>query len=293
MIVEITDPMAKMMGLEVQEVREDGLTVKGELKEEFCNTYGFAHGGYVYALGHITAALSAKVCLNRSCVVVDASSQYLSSLKASPAYGVSTLRRAGREIIVYTVVIRDAYGRDCASHTITLKEVDFAPRAMGERPITIVHDQSGEPDPVTNMIYPKISPFFGTSCHVHCLGRGESGMIYGADIYPDTCNEFGTAHGGMIFTCCDACTGSSSVVLLNKRPVTASSHISYLRGVRNGPVKAEAKLIRDGKQLMHYNVDVTDRDGNLAAVAQFSLMGVNYKAVENLDPMYKNKAFKD
>lgn len=293
MIVEINDPMAQMMGLEVCEVNENGIVIKGERKEDICNAYGFAHGGYVYALGHITAAVSAKACLGRNCVVVDASSQYLSSLQAFPAYGVSTLRRAGKELLVYTVKIKDANGRDCANQTITLKEVDYAPAEMQEREITIVHAQTGTPDPVTNIVYPKVSPFFGKMCHVHNIGRGESGMIYGADLYPDTCNAYGTAHGGMIYTACDACTCGSAALLLEKKPVTVSSHISYLKGIKHGPIRAEAKLIRNGKQLMHYDVDVIDRDGNLAAVAQFTLQGVNYKNADNMDAMYKNKAFKE
>ena len=39
------DPFTRMIGLEVEELRPDGLTAKARLKREFCNTYSSAHGG--------------------------------------------------------------------------------------------------------------------------------------------------------------------------------------------------------------------------------------------------------
>lgn len=293
MAYEIKDPLALLMGVEIVEVKENGIVTTAQIKPEFCNAYGFAHGGYVYSLGHVTAALSAQLCENRSCVVVDASSQYLSSLKASPARVESQLLRSGKELLVYRVKIMDALNHVCFNQTVTLKEVDYAPCTFELQPQTIFLDRQTEVDSVTGVSYPRVSPFFAKECHVHMIGRGESGMIYGADLFPDTVNCYGAAHGGMIYTACDACAGGSVAMLLEKRPVTVASQISFLRAAKNGPIRVEAKLIRNGKQLMFYDLDITDADGNPVAAAQFALQGVEYKTTENFGKDYHNKAFKD
>ena len=290
---KITDPLALMMGVEVTDVRADGITVQADVRPEFCNAYGFAHGGYVYALGHITAALSAELSAGRKCVVADAACQYLSSLKASPATAESQLLRAGKSLLVYRVQVKDALGRVCFTQSVTLKEVDAAPVEFRPQAQTIFADRPGEADPVTGIAYPKVSPFFAKECHVHMVGRGDSGLIYGADLHPETVNCYGAAHGGLIYTACDGAACGSMSVLLEKRPVTVASQISYLRAATVGPIKAEAKLIRDGKQLVFYNIDITDGNGQLVAAAQFTLQGVAFQAAENLGKEYRNRAFKD
>ena len=293
MAFEIKDPLALLMGVAVTEEKEHGLSVQAEIKPEFCNPYGFAHGGYVYTLGHITAALSAQICEHRTCVVVDAACQYLSSLKASPARAESELLRSGRELLVYRVKILDAAGRLCFNQTVTLKEVDYAPCAFEPQPQTIFADRPGETDPVTGIAYPKLSPFFAQVCHVYMTGRGESGLIYGADLSPETVNQYGSAHGGLLYTMCDACAGGTMSMLQEKRPVTVASQISYLHPAKTGPVHAEARLVRDGKQLTFYDIDITDGTGTLVATAQFTMQGVAYQTTENFGKEYHNKAFKD
>ena len=291
---EITDPFCSLIGLEVEEVREDGLTTRAKLKKEFCNTYSSAHGGFVYAVGHTSAVLSAELCLGRHAVVVDASNQYECSLMVSPARVKTRLIRAGREIIVYRVQVRDGKGKLCLSQIITLKEVDYPQAQPREFPQTIVPGNENSPvDPVTDIYYPRLSVFFSSICHIYVLGRGERGMIYGADIYPETSNAYGAAHGGMIYTCCDSASGGSAAFLLSKKPVTVSSSIHYLRSAMEGPVKAEAKLVRAGKNLLFYDVDITDGNDELVAIAQFVMQTVEYRVTNELRPEYRKKAFKD
>lgn len=291
---EITDPFSKLIGLEVETVREDGLTARAKLKKEFCNTYSSAHGGYVYSLGHTSAVLSAGLCLGRQTVVVDASNQYESSLMVAPARVKTHLVRAGRELIVYRVQVQDGRGKLCLSQIITLKEVDYPTAGPRELCQTIVPGNENSPvDPVTEIYYPRLSVFFSSVCHIYVLGRGELGMIYGADIYPETSNIYGAAHGGMIYTCCDSAAGGSAAFLLSKKPVTVSSSIHYLRSAMKGPVKAEAKLVRAGKHLLFYDVDITDGNGELSAIAQFVMQTVEYRVTNELKPEYRRKAFKD
>lgn len=272
MYIPITDPMAGLLGVAVESVLPDGIVTRSQVRPDFCNTYSLTHGGYLYALGHITAALSAKLCLGRSAVVVDVTSQYLQPLRTSPARGESQLLRSGRELMVWRVRILDGDGVECLRQTVLLKEVDFPAAAEPVFPVTI-HPAAPEAavDPVTGVAYPRLSTFFGGVCHAHILGRGADGMVYGADLYPDTTNLYGAAHGGMIYTCCDCAAGGSAAFLLGRQAVTVSSTIRYLRSITTGPVRAEVHLVRQGGTLLFYDVDVTDGNGVLSATAQFVL----------------------
>lgn len=292
MAYENRDSLGKIIAFEVIEVRENGLLTRAENKKEFCNAYGFAHGGFVYTVGHLAAIASAEVCLNRKTVVTEASCEYLSSLTGTYAYAETELLRAGGTRVEYRVTIRDEKNRDCFKQVIILKEVDHSEVTVSGREPTLFMSKEGDPvDEVTGLAYPRLSPFFATTCHCFMSGRGESGLKYSVDLLDDVFDRYGTAHGGAIYTCCDACAGGSMAMLLEKRPVTVSSSIHYLRPTTEGPVTVEAKLVRNGKQLVFYDLDITDANGVLIGVAQFIMQGVEYKAT--LPQGYQNKAFKE
>jgi len=292
MVYENRDSLAKIIGFEVVEVRSNGLMTRAENKKEFCNAYGFAHGGFVYTVGHLAAIASAEVCLNRKTVVTEASCEYLASLTGAYAYAETELLRAGGTRIEYRVTIRDEKNRDCFKQVIILKEVSHPEVTVtGKQPTLFMSKEGDSVDEVTGLAYPRLSPFFATTCHCFMSGRGESGMKYSVDLLDDVYDVYGTAHGGAIYTCCDACAGGSMAMLLEKRPVTVSSSIHYLRPATEGPVTVEAKLVRNGKQLVFYDLDITDANGVLVGVAQFIMQGVEYKAT--LPQGYQNKAFKE
>lgn len=289
---EIMEPFNKLIELEVEEVRENGLTAKSKLKPDFCNPYSSAHGGYVYALGHAAVVLSAELCLKRNAVVVDASNQYESSLMVSPARVRTKLISSDEEYIVFQARVLDGRGKLCLTQIITLKETDHPKQGLREFRRTIAPAAESDPaDPLTGVSYPQLSVFFPALCHIYVMERGKKGMVYGADIFPDTCDGYGAAHGGMIYTCCDSVTGGSAALLLDKRPITISSSIHYLRSATVSPIMAEAKLIREGKKLIFYAVDITDGNGELVAVAQFVMQSVDYKVTNKLAPEYQNRAF--
>ena len=149
MELTMQDPMAKLLGLEVEQVGEQGVTLRTELRTEFCNTYGFAHGGFVYTVGHITAAMSEKLCGQRSAVVVDASSQYLRSLTQGPVRAESELLRRGREMSMYRVHVRDGRGNVCMEQIFTLKTVEYPAAPLQEFKQTIFPaGPETAPDPV-------------------------------------------------------------------------------------------------------------------------------------------------
>ncbi len=289
---EINDRLARTMGMTVAEVLPDGIVTRTETKPEFCNAYGFAHGGFVYSVGHISAVLSARLCLGRKCIVADASNQYLSSLRVSPAICETQLLRAGKSTLTYRVTVFDGKHRPCFKQTVTLRET-HAPEVevTGKQP-ALFHNSFDTPrDEVTGLSYPRLSPFFATTCHCYMAGRGERGMKYAVDLLDDVYNVYGYAHGGAIYTCCDAAAGGSMAVLLQKKPVTVSSAITYLCPAAEGPLTVEAKLTRDGNRLVFYDMDITQPDGTLVAVAQFTMQEVEYQATA-LQKDYQNNAFK-
>ena len=87
--MEIRDPLALRIGLEIAEIRDDGLVTCADARPEVTNRYGMAHGGYLHALGQLTAVLSAEQKYGGSWEVSDASCQYLRALRKFPAKTVA------------------------------------------------------------------------------------------------------------------------------------------------------------------------------------------------------------
>lgn len=293
-ICDILDPFAKMLGLTVAELREDGLTAEVKINPNFCNTYSAAHGGFAYSIGQIAAVLSAELCLDRQMTAADVSTMYVCSLMGKRARIRTRLIDASSGTVAYRVRVLDTKGKLCLSQIVTLRDAVQAGEEPREFRRTIfAADENTPVDPVTGVAYPHLSVFFPAMCGVHILGRGEKGLIYGADIRPDTCDSFGAAHSSLIYTLCDCVSGGSAFFLMDIKPVTVSSSIRYIRSATVGPVKAEARLIRRGKQLLFYDVDVFDGSGQLVAVSHFVLHSVEYKARRDLPPEHRIHAFKD
>lgn len=291
---EIRDPFANTLGLAVEELRDDGLSVKVQIKPDFCNTFMAAHGGFTFSLGQIAAALSAELCLGRPAVAVDVACMYECSLMGKSARAVTNLVDSAGDHIVYRVRVLDGKGKLCLSQIVTLKDADLTPAKNAEFKKTIfAADENAPVDPVTGVAYPHLSLDFAAFCGIHVLGRAEKGLIYGLDVRTDTCDVTGAAHESLIYTVCDCVVGGSAAFLLDKKPVTVSSSIHYLRSAMASPIRAEARLVRNGKQLLFYNVDVLDAEDNLCAIAQFTMQSVEYKPREDLPAEHRIHAFKD
>ena len=291
---EIPDPFAKRLGMSVVALHEDGLTAEVKIIPDFCNTYSAAHGAFTFSIGQIAAALSAEFCLGRQTVTVDVSNMHECSLMGKVARIRTKLIDAGPDTIVYRVRVLDAKGKLCLSQIVTLRDTDRPRKELSDFHQTIFTAGKDDPvDPVTDVAYPHISVFFPALFGIHILGRGEKGLIYGCDIHPDSCDVYGAAHSSLIYTCCDCVAGGSAAFLLEKKPVTVSSSIHYIRSAEVGPISAEARLIRTGKNLLFYDVNVTDGNGVTVAVAHFVMHIVAYKTRPDLDEDHRLHAFKD
>ncbi len=92
-------------------------------------------------------------------------------------------------------------------------------------------------------------------------------------------NQTGNLHGGAIATLIDVACGStaaraSSFVPGKNTLVTADLHVRYLGRPKGDVVRAEAQVMRAGRQLVVVECRVVDPLGNVIAYADFSAMVV-------------------
>jgi len=90
-------------------------------------------------------------------------------------------------------------------------------------------------------------------------------------------NGSGNLHGGAIATLVDVASGSAAARAGTFRPgentlVTADLHVRYLGRPKSGTVRAEARVMRAGRQLIVVECRVADDLGNVIAFADFSAM---------------------
>lgn len=97
------------------------------------------------------------------------------------------------------------------------------------------------------------------------------------DVREELTNPRGIVHGGAIFTLMDTAAGMAGVYTPHgeRSLVTQCSTIHFLRMVDHGKVRAESRLIKEGKNVSLSRVDVYDENGKLAATGDFELFYVN------------------
>ena len=78
-------------------------------------------------------------------------------------------------------------------------------------------------------------------------------------------NGMGLAHGGSIFSLADIAFGVAANEGSPYFVVTLNTSIEYLRPGSTGPLVAEARCIRSGKKIQHYEVNIYDGTGTLIA----------------------------
>jgi uncharacterized protein (TIGR00369 family) len=92
-------------------------------------------------------------------------------------------------------------------------------------------------------------------------------------------NASGNLHGGAVATLVDVACGSAAARAGRFRPgentlVTADLHVRYLGRPKGRLARAEARVMRAGRQLIVVDCRVADEEGNVIAVADFSAMVV-------------------
>lgn len=89
------------------------------------------------------------------------------------------------------------------------------------------------------------------------------------EIKEDGLNPYGIIHGGLLFGLADSACGILSTVN-EKKCVTTSGNINYLRVTKDKKIIAVSTIIKDGKNIGYYKCDIEDSDG-LIATANINL----------------------
>lgn len=107
---------------------------------------------------------------------------------------------------------------------------------------------------------------FSNSLGIRLEEVGEEYGVATMPLTPRHRNGMGNAHGGAIFALIDM-TFAAACCAMGTYCVNTQSSVSYLRPGRIGPLRGEVRKVRAGRNLGVYNVQVTDADQTLVAVA--------------------------
>ncbi|GHU95155.1 esterase [Deltaproteobacteria bacterium] len=78
-------------------------------------------------------------------------------------------------------------------------------------------------------------------------------------------NGMGIAHGGAIFSLADVAFGAAANADTKTAVVSLSTNIEFLRPGKTGPLVAEAKMVRAGRHIVTYDVEIFDGSGAMIA----------------------------
>jgi uncharacterized protein (TIGR00369 family) len=99
-------------------------------------------------------------------------------------------------------------------------------------------------------------------------GREKGRAVISLQMHDELRNSWGFAHGGVVVTLLDVCMGSAAVTVDPEAAgiVTVELSVSFLRSA-NGHLRAEGRVLRGGRSIVHCEGEVRDADGELVAKA--------------------------
>ena len=99
------------------------------------------------------------------------------------------------------------------------------------------------------------------------LAPGEATLVLA--VRADLLQNHGVVHGGATASLIDSATAFAILTLLEpeERVTTVDLTICYLRSVREGQMRATARVLRLGRRLLTVSAKVTDTGGTLVATA--------------------------
>lgn len=100
----------------------------------------------------------------------------------------------------------------------------------------------------------------------------EKGYVRGEiEIKPELLNPNKILHGGVFGTLADTVAIFGCIYVYEVASVTTVSlTLSYIKSATSGTVSAKARMLSQGKSISHWQVDMTDDNGQLLAVASVS-----------------------
>ena len=264
----INDLFTENLSLCLQSYDKKSVVVRCDSKDVFLNPYGFAHGGFLYTIGHIAARNMALVCCGRHMQVVQSTCQYLDRVTCAPITAEARLLSVYHEAVVCEAKVRDGKGNLCFLQTLILQdttedgvELRYPKKYKGEK---------GSKYAASGMFAAMGSrKSFDDLCHIGNPTADAKGIHVSTDLYSDTSSDRGYVHQGVLFTMCDNCAAACVAMMQKKRPVTVSAAVHYLSPAVKGPITATGKLLRAGNKLAYYDIIVKDGTGRNCAKTQF------------------------
>jgi uncharacterized protein (TIGR00369 family) len=97
---------------------------------------------------------------------------------------------------------------------------------------------------------------------------GNGCSLVETELIKNSMNPWGSAHGGLVFSMCDVAAG---VAVMGMTPdgVTQSASIYYLRPATGKKLRAEGRVIKDGRSVALVETNVYNDDGDLVASGKF------------------------
>ena len=99
---------------------------------------------------------------------------------------------------------------------------------------------------------------------------GENYCVVEGELRPETMNPWGMAHGGFVYSLCDVAAGVA-VSQSGRKCVTLSGNMYYLRPSKGKMLRAEGKIIKDGKTVVLVETNVYNDEGTLTARGEFQI----------------------
>lgn len=264
------------MLMEVTQVREDGITMHGNLYKDFNNVYGIAHGGYLYTVAHIAAQVCGELCLGGGWNVRSAECLFLHPLRIYPSVIEAVIISREPDYPMVRAEVRDTRGALCFELNAVLTPASFPKEPVVQIP-KIYTENMPPKEPNGEFHLPCVSTTFAHWMNIYTTARDEASIVYSVDLCERNCDEYGYALPAAMFTSADCAAGGCLYYVDGKRPITVSANMHYLTPTAQGPVHAVPHSVRKGKFLNFYDVELIDGAGKTAAVGQFIIRDMDKK----------------
>ena len=99
-------------------------------------------------------------------------------------------------------------------------------------------------------------------------------------ITPQICNPYNSVHGGCLFSMADITAGYAACSYGNYVS-TVSGNMNYIRPAMNTEyIYCVGQVVRQGKQISVYNVELSDDYGNVLETGSFTFFKLNKEVVQ-------------
>ncbi|WP_294407154.1 PaaI family thioesterase [uncultured Clostridium sp.] len=99
----------------------------------------------------------------------------------------------------------------------------------------------------------------------------------------EICNPYNSVHGGCLFSLADITAGYASCSYGNYVS-TVSGNMNYIKPAMNTQyIYCVGQVVRQGKQISVYNVELSDNDGNILETGSFTFFTLNKKVINSSD----------